>query len=285
WLKKVVQDHAIDAVVSDNRFGLYHKKIPCIFITHQLKVKSPLGKWSERLLQKRNYRYINRFKECWVPDTPDDDNLAGELSHPGKKPGIPLYYIGPLSRFQYSSIPEEKNHLLFLLSGPEPQRTLFENRVVAEIAHYNGTAVIVRGLPGENRVIPSTNMIRFYNHLPTDMLSNEIGIAEFIISRSGYSTVMDMSAMKKKCVFIPTPGQTEQEYLAEYLEKKQFACFLHQHTFSLAACLEQAAQFKYRIAPPMGEPILKKVIERFCNAIRASAPNNLSMEKGARQQF
>ena len=101
WLKKMVRSHEMDAVISDNRFGLYHSKIPSIFITHQLNIKSPLGNWSEKILQQWNYKYINRFTECWVPDLLGEDNLAGELSHPFRLPKTVLKYIGPISRFDY----------------------------------------------------------------------------------------------------------------------------------------------------------------------------------------
>ncbi|HLG38314.1 MAG TPA: hypothetical protein VI461_01560, partial [Chitinophagaceae bacterium] len=168
WLKKTMKEHGFDAVISDNRYGLYHKDIPCIFITHQLVIKSPLGKWSERILQKINYKYIQRFTECWVPDAAEEKNLAGELSHPEKKPGTILKYIGAVSRFEkisnLSSGSSENDDLLIILSGPEPQRTILENKIIRDIAHYPGRATVVRGLPGGANLIPSTNQIKFYNH-------------------------------------------------------------------------------------------------------------------------
>jgi hypothetical protein len=162
WLEKEISEHGFDAVISDNRYGLYHSSIPCIFITHQLTIKSPLGAWTEKIIQKRNYTYINHFNECWVPDAAGENNLAGALSHPDKKPTVPVKYIGLLSRFEKNETSEIKNHLLVILSGPEPQRSIFENKIIEEISHYNGTAAIVRGLPGEASIIPSTNMIKFY---------------------------------------------------------------------------------------------------------------------------
>ena len=99
WLKEQVNKFGFEAVVSDNRYGLYHEKIFSVFITHQLCIKSSLGKWSEKILQQWNYKFINRFHECWVPDEKGENNLAGELSHPVKMPLIPTKYIGALSRF------------------------------------------------------------------------------------------------------------------------------------------------------------------------------------------
>ncbi|MDP9230739.1 MAG: glycosyl transferase family 28, partial [Bacteroidota bacterium] len=100
WLKKMMTKYTFDAIISDNRYGLYHKKIFTAFITHQLLIKTSLGKLSEKILQQWNYKFINRFTQCWVPDEEGSINLAGELSHPKKNPAIPLKYIGAISRFE-----------------------------------------------------------------------------------------------------------------------------------------------------------------------------------------
>ncbi len=275
WLKKMIAEYHFDAVISDNRFGLYHASVPCVFMTHQLAIKSPLGKWSEKFLQKRNYRYINRFTACWVPDLPagqagmkGENNLAGELSHPAKKPNVTVRYIGPLSRFDSLSPASardlsRKGHLLIMLSGPEPQRSILEDKIVKEIGQYNGTATIVRGLPGSPSLIPSTNMLRFYNHLPADELFKEIMQAEYVIGRCGYSTVMDLAALQKKSILIPTPGQTEQEYLSGHLGKKQIAFCVSQKEFSLDDALAKANQFSYHFPRINSGGILKQVLADF----------------------
>lgn len=261
WLKKKVAEHGFDAVISDNRFGLYHKKIPCIFITHQLTIKTFLGKWTERILQKRNYHYINKFSECWIPDNADEkNNLSGALSHTKIKPITPIQYIGWLSRIEQKNIKEEKNHLLILLSGPEPQRSILEDIITSQIAHYNGSATVLRGLPISASMIPSTNTIRFYNHLNAEELGKEMEKASFIIARSGYSTVMDIIKLKKKSILIPTPGQTEQEYLGKYLSEKQIAASYNQKEFSLTKALEQAQDFLYQFPDPDTENNLHKAI-------------------------
>jgi uncharacterized protein (TIGR00661 family) len=245
WLKKQVSNHGFDAVISDNRYGLYNDKVFSVLITHQLTIKTSFGKWSEKILQQWNYKLINKFNECWIPDDKGENNLAGELSHPINLPSIPVRYIGPLSRFEKKNIDEIKNHLLFILSGPEPQRTILENKVIDQIVNYPATATIVRGLPGEKNIIPSTNTIHFYNHLSSDELNGEAMKAEFIICRSGYSTIMDIACVQKKGILIPTPGQTEQEYLAEHLMKKQFAFCIDQKEFSLGNNIEEARNFEY----------------------------------------
>ncbi len=268
WLKKTVSQYQIDAVISDNRFGLWHKTIPCIFITHQLRIRVPGSKFMEHLVQKINYRHINRFTGCWVPDEEKAPGLAGELSHPDKFPAVPLSYIGPLSRLVKKEITEQQNHLLILLSGPEPQRTLLEEKLLAELVHYPGTATLVRGLPGNNSMLPSTNMIRIYNHLPAEELNTEMHKAALLICRSGYSTVMDLAHLGKRSILIPTPGQTEQEYLATLYQQQQTACTSAQQHFSLASALKEAAQFNYQPFPLSGKNTLQPVISRFLASLQ-----------------
>lgn len=268
WLKKIKETHAIHAVISDNRYGLYHESIPCIFITHQLAIKTPFGKWPEKVLQKRNYRYINRFLECWVPDEAGQPNLAGELSHPALKPNVPVYYIGPLSRFSYDPLPVRKDHLLILLSGPEPQRSILENKLINQVAHYNGTATIVRGLPDSSTVIPSTNMLKFYNHLPAAELAREVGEAGWVIARSGYSSVMDLLRLRKKTILVPTPGQPEQEYLGRYLLQERMALTVSQKEFSLTQALEQARGFQYELPLTADNHILNARVAHLISIIK-----------------
>src|SRR5678815_787342 len=198
------------------------------------------------MLRRWNYNYINRFKECWVPDLIGENNLAGELSHPVNNPGVPVKYIDLLSRFEKKEGTEIKNRVLFILSGPEPQRTILENKVIDEISHYPGTATVVRGLPSAQSVIPSTGMIKFYNHLSAKEFNEEIEKADWVISRSGYSTIMDLATLQKKSILIPTPGQTEQEYLAKSLWQKKIAFSVEQKQFSLNRALSEARKFDYR---------------------------------------
>jgi len=269
WLQQAVKTYQFSAVIADNRYGLYHSNIPSVFITHQLCIKSPFGKWSERILQKKNYGFVNRFSECWIPDEENENGLAGQLSHPSSLPSIPVHYLGVLSRLKKLEIEEKKRHLFISLSGPEPQRSSFEEKIIHAIAHYNGTATIVRGLPGEKALIPSTNDIYFYNHLPSDELNKEMQKAEFVISRSGYTTVMDIATLEKKSILIATPGQTEQEYLAKYLTEKKIAISISQKDFEIHEAIQKAAAFPYRSIDCLNHSKLPAAI----SALLAKLPN------------
>jgi predicted glycosyltransferase len=89
-------------------------------------------------------------------------------------------------------------------------------------------------------------MIKLYNHLQAKKLNEEMQKAAWIISRTGYSTVMDIIKLKKKSILIPTPGQTEQEYLGRHLSQEQIAVVVEQNDFSLNDNLEKAKQMNYQ---------------------------------------
>ena len=266
WLKKVVEEEKIDAVISDNRYGLYHPQIRSVFITHQLLIKAPV-QLAEEILQDINYDYINKFDECWVPDAEGENNLAGSLSHPGSMPKIQVRYIGPVSRFGSSNVAEEK-HLLLLLSGPEPQRSLLEENLLEDIKEYAKPVVLVRGLTQAEDELEADDNVIVFNHLPASQLEEKTQEASFVIARCGYSTVMDLAALKKKSVLIPTPGQTEQEYLADHLMQRNFALCIPQKKFRLKQALEFAQRFNYSLSVPKDNN-LTAVVRAFIEGLRA----------------
>jgi len=266
-LRDIVRDYRINAVISDNRYGLYHPSVPTVFMTHQLLIKTTLGTTADRYLQKLNYRYINSFTECWVPDDAHDDNLAGDLSHPLLEPSVPLKYIGPLSRFEPSDKAVAPKHLLVLLSGPEPQRSLFETLILDQLKEYKGPVVLVRGLPGNTDRPDVPASVTVYNHLPANELRTQILEASFVVARCGYSTVMDLAVLQKKSILVPTPGQTEQLYLARHLMKRSLALCLEQPRFRLLPALELAATFPYQTTEATGHSHLSSAIKSLCYKI------------------
>ena len=246
WLASLFQEEAFDVVISDNRYGLHHPSTYSIFISHQLCVQVPFSNWIENLLQKWNYNFIQQFSECWIPDFEGPINLAGVLSHPSRLPVMKLKYIGAVSRCKkMKRSSEESKVLVVLISGPEPQRTIFEQIVLAELNDWNEKAIVLRGLPATTSTLPSTGNVTFFNHLHSSQLSELINRATYIIARSGYSTVMDIVALQKKSILIPTPGQTEQEYLGNWLMEHKFCLSITQNNFSLKNALSQANQFEY----------------------------------------
>ncbi|HUC81310.1 MAG TPA: glycosyltransferase [Flavisolibacter sp.] len=265
WLEKLVQEEGIDAVISDNRYGLYSEKIPSVFITHQLRIKAPV-KFAEDFLQGLNYQYIDKFQECWVPDAEGKNNLGGTLSHPTETPSVPTHYIGVLSRFDATQESSSEENLLVLLSGPEPQRSLLETQLLEELKDYTKPVVLVRGMPGSNEELNVKENVTVFAHLPASELEAKIKAAPFVIARCGYSTVMDLAVLKKKSILIPTPGQTEQEYLAKHLMEKNFAFCVEQKKFRLKHALALAASFAYQpFNASMGN--LQTTIASFINSV------------------
>ena len=259
WLNEIIKEYEIDIVISDNRYGLYNKNCHTIFITHQLFIKTG-NRFTEWIAQKINYHYINKFNECWVPDVEEIENLAGELSHPITKPTIPVKYIGILSRFKKLAI--EKNiDLLVMLSGPEPQRTMLEVILLQQLKETKLKTVLVRGLPSAKESIFLENkLVEIINHLPASELNKLICSANIVVARSGYSTVMDLAALQKKSILIPTPGQTEQEYLAKYLAEKNYCITFDQENFNLEKEIEKLNKTTLNSYPILQKDTLKNII-------------------------
>lgn len=214
-LEKIILKHAISGVISDNRLGIYSKKIPSVYITHQVNVLSGRTSW---ISSKMHQYFIKKHKECWVPDVIDGMNLSGKLSHESKNISN-LKFIGPLTRLKKKNV-TKKNDLIVVLSGPEPQRTLLENKLIEELNSYNGSILFVKGLVESEQKITTQNHITFYNYMDSDALEIAIQESEHIICRSGYSSIMDLAFLGAKAFLIPTPGQFEQEYLAKKLKKE-----------------------------------------------------------------
>lgn len=244
-LQKLIQTHSIDCVISDNRFGCISRKTKNIFITHQINIRLSFVpvQWIIRLL---NRLFIRQFDECWIPDLPGNVSIAGELiQHTDTSQ---YKYIGILSRMQTLERPQRYN-VIVVLSGPEPQRTRLENTVIQQITNLNYRFLLVQGKPEQNKTrAPKTkkcknteiNIIPFLN---TKDLNEAIAASGIVVCRSGYSSIMDLAVLGKKAIFIPTPGQTEQEYLAERLLKKGLFYYQKQSELNLAKAFQEVEKF------------------------------------------
>jgi len=243
-LNKVLSKNKIDVVISDNRFGLWNKKVTSIFITHQIRILMPKGlEFLEKPVYLLNKIFINKYNYCLIPDFENEGNLSGKLSHDVELPKN-TKYIGILSRFdinkQINQINTQQYDILAIISGPEPQRTIFENILISQLKITKYKCLIIRGKPLSQKK-KNINNITFKNHLKTNDLQYFILKTPIIITRSGYSTIMDLVTLKKtaaakpsqKIILVPTPGQTEQEYLANYLKNKKMFYTIPQKKFNL----------------------------------------------------
>ncbi|MGE0590350.1 MAG: glycosyltransferase [Cyclobacteriaceae bacterium] len=239
-VQKIADEHAIDIIISDNRYGCRSENTTSVFIGHQLHIIMPFWlKWLQPIVNYFNRQYIKKFDVNWIPDF-ENDGYAGRLSHPGLTNSR---YVGVLSRFTPTTKSADGFELAVILSGPEPQRTLLEKMVITQLGRSNLKAIIVRGLPGATS-LPVVPGIAVANHLSAEKLQAVMANSSVILARSGYSTVMDLSRLGKKAIFIPTPGQTEQEYLAQTLMSKGVAFCQKQKEFDLAKALKEVKEYK-----------------------------------------
>lgn len=221
---EIIEKKQIDTIISDNRFGLWHKQICSIYITHQLMVKMPM-KWRflEPIVWRIHGWFIAQYDYCWIPDKAEN-GLSGDLSHKYPLPENGRF-IGILSRFDgdtnQTPPPTSPYNTIALVSGPEPQRTLFEQQLVELLSATHRPNLIVCGRPTTHNT-RRTGQITLIDHLDSATLQTLLQTTPHIICRSGYTTLMDLVTLQRTATLVPTPGQTEQEYLAEYVQKFGF---------------------------------------------------------------
>ncbi|NNC96379.1 MAG: glycosyltransferase [Chitinophagales bacterium] len=258
-LQALIEKHDIDLIISDNRYGIYSKKVPSIFITHQINLQ--LGKnlsLFEKPVNLINHYFIGKHKECWVPDVRGAHKISGVLSSNGIRG---KRFIGPLSRFtKNGDLPDKKYHLIVLLSGQEPQRTELESLILNEVKNFPFSCLLIRGSFTKYSE-KNTNNIEIRDFVSAKELQHLLLSSEIILSRAGYSSIMDFIRLGKRAILIPTPGQTEQEYLAKHLKSLGYFYSVEQNKFSLKVAIDQCKKFQ----PPVSdqrESLLKEEIER-----------------------
>ncbi|MEA3478954.1 MAG: glycosyltransferase, partial [Bacteroidota bacterium] len=188
---------------------------------------------------------MKKDSACWIPDYPGENNLSGDLGHKFKAP-LKTFFVGPLSRFAGPNGKSEGEHdnyksdVLAIISGPEPQRTILEKLILNQLKGLELKATVLLGLPEKQIAYQLDDHIRVFSHLDTPTFRKYILGAQHIICRPGYSGIMDLFALGRKAILIPTPGQTEQEYLAAHLSKYQFVCKKQDHFLLRNAILEDS---------------------------------------------
>ncbi|MBT8319407.1 MAG: glycosyltransferase, partial [Gramella sp.] len=237
--EKLVEKYNLTGIISDNRWGVRSDRINRnVFITHQLRVLSGNTTFLSSYIQQR---YIGKFDECWIPDSPTRENLSGKLGHTSHKPEN-IKYMGALSRFSKKKFPEKYKYLI-LLSGPEPQRSMLESKLLKEFKNTSAKILFIRGVFSEEQIPNENPNLSIKNYSYGSSLENALNSSEYVIARSGYTTLMDLSKLKKKAFFIPTPGQEEQEYLAKRMKSLELAPYCRQSEFSVSR-LEEIENYK-----------------------------------------
>jgi uncharacterized protein (TIGR00661 family) len=257
FVKSLIREYSIDGILSDNRFGCYSSSVKSVFITHQTHILTP------PLLSKPvnlvNRWFINRFDQCWIPDAEGLVNLSGRLSHryrPSKS-----YFIGPLSRIKYA--PKTLQYKgIAILSGPEPQRSLLEHALIRQIEQLPGKWILVQGKAEQQAEHYQQKNLTIYPVLTSQQLNEYLLESEWVICRSGYSSIMDLAVTGNPALFIPTPGQTEQEYLARHLAGQPTIFWQDQSAIQLKEVIQNDIP-KQRVLPQPNERLLSKRIQEF----------------------
>ena len=229
--QKIINDfidknNDVVGIISDNRFGVRSDKVKAVYITHQLNV---LSGFTTSLTSKIHQNIIKKFDECWIPDI-ENSEFSGKLSTTKKR--LNQKYICVLSRFKREKI-QQKIDILILLSGPEPNRTFLEEKLKAAFLKLDKNIVLVQGKVVDQQKKSTEKNITIYNYLLSDELQEVINQSKIVVCRSGYSSIMDLAVLGKKVFFIPTKNQSEQEYLAHYLEQKKIAPFCFEEDFKV----------------------------------------------------
>lgn len=263
-LKKLISHYKFDIIISDNRYGLWNKKVKNILITHQVMIKTPSWlRFGEYLIYRISCLMIGRFDECWIPDYKESPGLSGDLSHKYPVPGN-AKYIGPLSRFQQSEKDPVNTHgegeILAIVSGPEPQRSIFEDILIKHLSGLNQPSTIITGKPEltETRVLNGTLTIT--PHVSVGEMSSLITSSSIVICRSGYSSIMDLHALGAKALFVPTPGQTEQLYLAEFHHKAGITMWKLQEQLNIKVDVADALNYTgFKVKSPFTQDMAAAV--------------------------
>ena len=224
-VENYLSENPQDYIISDNRFGFHHERVESVYITHQINIQGP--SLIKPILYRLHKNYIDKFHHCWIPDS-EHNELAGILSQSDS----PRHrFIGRLTRFKEPLKSREKTYeFVGVVSGPEPQRSVFFEKLLNSFKSGNKRYALI-GYQGNEMKIDSN--VDLYPHLNPDEFIDVLSQSKGVISRSGYSTIMDLSFLQIPAFFVPTPGQTEQEYLAEFHKKNNAVGFMPQSNFEL----------------------------------------------------
>jgi UDP:flavonoid glycosyltransferase YjiC (YdhE family) len=262
-VEKLVHQNAIDLIISDNRYGCWSSTAYSIFITHQSNIMMPkrFG-WMAPMIRRLVEKQMRRFDRCWIPDYADG-RLSGSLSLTSDTLRAKISFIGAISRLRKVDMPRVFD-VVAIFSGPEPQRTRLEEIVVPQLRSSSLRYFFVRGLPsGTERTTESADF------MVADEMEKLMAESAVVICRSGYSTVLDLSRMGKRAIFIPTPGQTEQVYLAEELKRKKIAFSMEQDRFDLTMAISESEGYSGFDGVPEENDLLRQEVSKLHHEIKS----------------
>jgi Glycosyltransferase family 28 C-terminal domain len=265
FVAKLAQELGIQGIIADHRAACRVKGLPSVIIAHQVWL-APIGPipW---LTQSYNLWLLQQFDSLWIPDSPQAPGLSGRFGH-GPEKHKNKQYVGPLTRLKTPQPQKTKYDLLALLSGPEPARTGWEGQIIEQMAALpDNKFVLVRGLPGPKQSIAVTKNVTVYDFVKGEQLEQVAAESEIMLARGGYSTILDLTALRKKAYFVPTPGQLEQVMLTQGLEKSGIFGYAEQTNFKLTDVLSSKDKYTGLTEWPDETALLTKAVATFLNQI------------------
>ena len=236
-------------------------------MTHQCRIAFPtIFSKFEGIGIHWHRKKMGLFDQVWIPDLEEAPGYAGAMSHV-KNFSVPVRYAGPLSRFteleNLSEIvvesPKDLN-IVAVISGVEPARSAFERKLRELLPQVPGNHVMILGKPGAEKKSWTEGNVQFFSHLETTEFARTIRRACWIVSRGGYSTVMDMAVLGASCIFVPTPGQYEQVILSRSLSRAGYAVDIPAGKLSLET-LRQAMETNVKLPKPPAQNLLTPLVQ------------------------
>ena len=246
-LATMLAEEKYDLIISDNRLGVYSDEIPSLFISHQLHFHLPLAIWPLELAGiGLNSGLHEKFDRVIVPDNPPGPlSLGGKLSRAETDvTRNRAYYAGILTSMRVQDVTQDLDYLI-LISGPEPQRTELEKILLPQVKDLPGTVTVLLGSPQAAETTRLSERCTVLSYASTEEKERLMNRAKVIICRSGYTTMMELAELKKRqALLIPTPGQPEQEYLADYYEQQGWFPARNQHQVELVRDIREIARYR-----------------------------------------
>lgn len=213
--------------------------IPSVILCHQLNL--PLKpRFLARIADWFHHLALSRFSEIWIPDFEGENNLSGDLSHSNRR-RRKVKFIGILSRMRRRESELEYDAAI-VLSGPEPQRSILEHMLVEQAIALPLRTIIIQGKTRARQHYFVEEHVEVASYFTSEELNGCLAASKVVVCRSGYSSLMDLAALGKKALLIPTPGQGEQEYLARYLSGKSGFAYQMQDRLNLGEGLKNVAE-------------------------------------------
>jgi len=262
---RILSRNRYDLIISDNRLGVYSSQVPSLFITHQLHFHLPPYLWPVELFASAlNGFHHSKFDRVIVPDNPPGPlSLAGKLSRPDSDSSrARVFFAGILSGTPKLDVAADLDYLV-QISGPEPQRTRLEEILLPRIQELDGNSVVLLGSPQRKSGVTGSGNCSVRTYVTNEEKAVLMNRAKFVICRSGYTTMMELAELGKKAgLFIPTPGQTEQEYLSWYYEQKGWFFSKSQYDLNLTADIGTARKYNGFPEMPATEANVRRLYDK-----------------------